>query len=138
MKKTRLILDTNLWISFLISSSFIELDNLFRTGNIILLFSEESLEEFVEVVQRPRLQKYFPKKDLEKLLQLFDEYAELVEVKSKLTICRDPKDDFLLNLAIDGKADFLVTGDKDLLVIKKIKSTEILSFRKFLNRLNSE
>lgn len=47
------------------------------------------------------------------------EHAEHIEVKSVITACRDEKDNFLLSLAVDGKADFLITGDDDLLTLKK-------------------
>ena len=52
-----------------------------------------------------------------------------MEVKSKTDKCRDFKDNFLLDLAIDSKADYLVTGDKDLLEIKLIGKTKILTIK---------
>jgi len=45
--------------------------------------------------------------------------------------CRDTKDNFLLNLAIDGKVDYLVTGDKDLLVLEKVGKTRVVTLAKF-------
>lgn len=137
MKNKRIILDTNLWISFLISKNFTEIDNLILTSGFTLLFSNESLEEFIEVVKRPKFKKFFSKRDVEKLLILFDQYAELILIESNTHICRDPKDNFLLNLAIDGKADFLITGDKDLLVIGKISGTQIITFQDFLKEITS-
>jgi putative PIN family toxin of toxin-antitoxin system len=101
MKSKRVILDTNLWISFLISKNFTEIDNLVQAKNITLIFSNESLEEFIEVVKRPKFRKFFSKNDFEKLLDIFDQYAELIKVKSKIDICRDPKGNFLLNLAVE-------------------------------------
>ncbi|MEZ4972860.1 MAG: putative toxin-antitoxin system toxin component, PIN family [Cyclobacteriaceae bacterium] len=65
-------------------------------------------------------------------MDLFDVYGELVTVRSDIKICRDPKDNFILSLANDGKANFLVTGDKDLLTIKKIGRTKIIGFSEFL------
>ena len=56
----------------------------------------------------------------------------MVKVKSDVKICRDKKDNFLLNLSIDSKADFLITGDNDLLVLKKIERTIIMSFTDFM------
>lgn len=138
MKNKKIILDTNLWISFLISSNFTEIDALIQKREIIFLFSDESLKEFIEVVQRPKFKKFFSRKDVEKLLDTFDQYALLINVESRIEICRDPKDNFLLNLAVDGKADFLVTGDQDLLVLGKIKTTEILTFRKLIEQLSQQ
>ena len=60
MKSKNVILDTNLWISFLISKKYNAIDSIIEKGGIVLVFSEESLEEFLSVVQKPKLSKYFP------------------------------------------------------------------------------
>lgn len=133
----RLILDTNLWISFLISNNYEKLDKLIFDQKCTLLFSQELLEEFITVSSRPKLKKYFPKNDVINLLEAIDEVAEFVEVTSKLAVCRDPKDNFLLALAVDGNADYLLTGDNDLLVIEKIGVTEIKSISEFLEKFDS-
>lgn len=127
------MIPTNLWISYLISSKFIKIDLLLKTGKIRLIFSEESLQEFLEVAQRPKLQKYFSEDDIDQLLGLFEHFGELIEVQSKVDICRDPKDNFLLALAKDSRADYLVTGDKDLLEIGVFEQTQILTFASFSN-----
>ena len=128
----RVILDTNLWISYLISKRIRKIDELFERNDLVLLFSEELLEEFIEVAGRSKFRSYFPNEDVEELLSLFDELGEIIEVKTDVNVCRDPKDNFLLALAQDGNADFLITGDEDLLVIKKFGATEILSFIQFI------
>jgi uncharacterized protein len=124
-RKSRIILDTNLWISFLISKDFSKLDEIIFSKKNILIFSQELLEEFLEVVKRPKFRRYFAQTDIEELLETIDEYGEFIVVKSKIEICRDAKDNFLLSLAVDGKADFLLTGDQDLLMIEKIGNTNI-------------
>ena len=129
----RLILDTNLWISFLISSKYDKLDELLFNQKCKLLFSEELLEEFVAVSNRPKLKKYISKDELEDLLETIDQVAEFVKVTSEISECRDPKDNFLLSLAVDGKADYLLTGDKDLLVLEKIGETEIKTISEFFD-----
>jgi uncharacterized protein len=68
---------------------------------------------------------------------MFDTYGELVNVVSSVDLCRDAKDNFLLALAKDGKADFLITGDADLLVIKRFESTEILAYVEFEVKMQS-
>lgn len=124
----RAILDTNLWISYLISKRLGMIDDLFERNELVLLFSEELLEEFVEVAGRPKFKSYFRDEDVDKPLGLFDDFGEIVDVTSKVDLCRDPKDNFLLSLAKDGAADYLVTGDPDLLVIGKFENTEILTY----------
>lgn len=98
-------MDTNLWISFLISKKLNQLDALIENKNITLIFSSELIKEFIDVVSRPKFKKYFSKKDIEKLLEHFDQFGELIEVTSGLQLCRDKKDNFLLNLSVDSKAN---------------------------------
>ncbi len=127
----RAILDTNLWISYLISNRLGKIDELFDRDDLVLLFSEDLLEEFIDVAGRPKFRPYFQNYDVEQLIGLFDEIGKFIEVTSEVDICRDPKDNFLLALAKDGEAEYLVTGDKDLLVIKKFGKTVILSYSEF-------
>ncbi|MFX5510257.1 putative toxin-antitoxin system toxin component, PIN family, partial [Acinetobacter baumannii] len=74
----------------------------------------------MEVAQRPKFRKYFLVSDLENLLIKMHEKALFISVTSDINICRDSKDNFLLTLSKDGKATHLLTGDHDLLVLKKI------------------
>jgi putative PIN family toxin of toxin-antitoxin system len=130
-KAIRIIIDTNLWISYLLTKQFDFLDNLFERNKIQLLFSQELLEEFTSVTKRPKLKKFFKQDDVNQLLEIISNFAEFVDVKSETKVCRDEKDDFLLSLAYDGSADYLVTGDKDLLVIEKYKNTKIVKISDF-------
>lgn len=134
MKKERIILDTNLWISFIISNKLKSLDNILKENKAILLYSSHLLEEIDKVIRRPKFKKYFSETNWYLLIELFKRYGIQLEVISNLAICRDSKDNFLLNLAIDGKADFLITGDNDLLVLEKIENTKIVTFTEFINK----
>jgi uncharacterized protein len=135
MRSKKVILDTNLWISFLITKKYTAIDDLIDSGKIILLFSDESIEEFLTVTKRSKFTKYFSDSDLKELLSLFDKYGKLIKIKSQLSACRDTKDNFWLNLAVDGKAHFLITGDSDLLDLKQIKNTIICTWSEFLKTL---
>lgn len=136
-KVDRIIIDTNLWIAFLITKDFRKLDVKIKAGKVKILFSLELIEEFITVAERPKFKKYFNKYDLEQIIDLFDAYAEIVDVKSRVEICRDPKDNFLLSLAKDSKATYLITGDKDILDIKRFEKTSILKITDYLNKSNS-
>ncbi len=136
MKKERVILDTNLWISFLITKEYVELDNLILKNKIQLIFSDELIQEFISVAERPKFKKIFTQQDIKQLLGVFDVYGELVKVNSKINKCRDPKDDFLLNLALDSNADYLITGDADLLTLQRIGKTKIINWKGFLKIQN--
>ncbi len=131
-KELRLIIDTNLWISFIISKKLILIDQLLYSRKTTLLFSKELINELGATIAKPKLRKYFRGDALDEMLTAFDSFIDLVSVKSKVKICRDPNDDFLLALAKDGKADYLITGDKDLLEIGTFGKTEIITIAAFL------
>jgi uncharacterized protein len=135
MKSKRVILDTNLWISFLISKKFNAIDSLINKGDILLIFSEESLEEFVTVARRPKISKYISESAIDEILSLFHKYGKLIKVVSSIADCRDQKDNFLLNLAIDSNADFLITGDSHLLILKRVRNTIIITWNDFIKAL---
>ncbi len=133
-KPDRVILDTNLWISFLITRDFSKLDRLIPHHKVKLIFSSALIEEFISVTERPKLRKFFSKGNSSALLETLDQYSELVTVTSTISKCRDHKDNFLLALAVDGNADYLLTGDSDLLVLKKMEGTTIATLTDYLER----
>lgn len=134
-KADRVIIDTNLWISFLITKDLKTLDIQVKTGKIKIIFSLELIEEFLLVAHRPKFKKCFFKEDIEHLIDLFEFYGEMAQVKSKIELCQDPKDDFLLSLAIDSKADYLISGDNDLLELKTIGKTKIVTMTGYLKKM---
>ena len=95
------------------------------------------LEEFINVASRDKFRNYFPVDDILNLSLLLHKHSNFIEVSTDIKICRDEKDNFLLNLALDGKADYLITGDKDLLVLKKIEKTKILTYSDFINEMGN-
>jgi putative PIN family toxin of toxin-antitoxin system len=131
-KVSRIIIDTNLWISFLITKDFTKLDEIIFSGKGVLVFSKELLDEFLEVAKRPKFRRFFSLDDIEEMLETIDEYADFVNIQTKTEVCRDPKDNFLLSLSVDWKADFLLTGDKDLLDLTKFVETRIITISDFL------
>ena len=131
-KKTKVVIDTNLWLSFLISNDYEKLDFLFSSGKIQLLFSERLFAEFIRTASREKFRKYFSESDLNELSAKMKKIAKIVHTSSVQTQCRDEKDNFLLELAVDGKADYLVTGDKDLLILETVGKTKIVKMSDFL------
>jgi len=132
-KPVKLIIDTNLWISFIISNKHHLLDPLLLSRGARLLFSKELIAEIQQTITKPKLKKYFETNALEEMLSTFEPFIDLIEVESIVTICRDVKDNFLLALAKDGKADYLITGDKDLLELKKFGKTKIETITAFID-----
>lgn len=128
----KIIIDTNLWVSFIISNKLTLLDRLLFSKNVRLLFSTELLDEIASTITKPKLKKYFAANGLEEMLITLEPFIDIIKIQSSVSICRDPKDNFLLELAQDGKADYLLTGDKDLLDIEKFGKTKIISISTFL------
>ena len=83
------------------------------------------------MTNRPKFRKYFSSRDLQALISSIKKNAEVILVSSEVNECRDPKDNFLLSLAKDGKASHLIPGDKDLLELKKFGKTSILTYAEF-------
>ncbi len=133
-KKIRIVLDTNIWVSYLISKKHIRIDKLLRSETVELVFSEELLLEFIEVTDRPKLRKYFKQEDITDLLDSMNEVGTIVKLTSKVNKCRDEKDNFLLALCKDGKVDYLVSGDEDLLTLEEFGKTKIIKY----SELNKE
>ena len=132
-KPLKLIIDTNIWVSFIISNKLNLLDPLLFSNKARLLFSKELIAEIQQTIVKPKLKKYFGKNAIEEMLSTFEPFIDFIEVKSIVTVCRDTKDDFLLALAKDGQADYLLTGDKDLLELKKFGTTKIKSIASFID-----
>ena len=132
VEKYRFILDTNLWINFLIKKDFSIIEELLCDDRFTLLFSRELLDEFLDVVQRPKFHKYFSASSIEIALEIIVDFSEFVNVTTEVELCRDIKDNYLLALAIDGKANYLVTGDFDLLDLKMVDRTKIITISNFI------
>lgn len=130
-KSVKVIFDTNIWISFLISKRLQYLHPLIASGNIKIILSYQLLSEIRIVSERDTLKKYFSKDTVDELFKLFESIGEIYTVASKYTICRDPKDNFLLDLAAVSKAAYLVTGDKDLIALNPFISTKVITPKEF-------
>jgi putative PIN family toxin of toxin-antitoxin system len=138
MKETniKVIFDTNVWISFLIGKRLAFIKNLIINGKFTIVITDQLLEEIKEVTSRERLKKYFPQESVKELIDLLQTVGKNVEIKPTHFINRDPKDNFLLDLIDFSKADYLVTGDKDLLLHNPFKTAIILTPANFETTFN--
>jgi putative PIN family toxin of toxin-antitoxin system len=137
-KKHRVIFDTNVWVSILIGKRSASIISHLSTGSITLVFTDQLLEEIRLVTARKKLRKYFPKKSVEQLIELIETIGENVEISPTYFESHDPKDNFLLDLIAFSKADFLVTGDKELQTLSPFKTARILSLSEFEKVLEAE
>lgn len=132
MAKTKLIIDTNLWVSYLINRFKGNLAKILLDTRFDIITSKQLSFEIKETLQDLDLQKYIQKNTIEEFLISFTLATIEINVSSDIKLCRDPKDDFLLSLALDAEADYLITGDKDLLILGGFKNTRIVTLRGFI------
>ena len=113
--------------------------DLLRDGRYTYLFSDATLEELIEVLGRPRMvNKYgITAGEVEALTNLLILRGEAIRPKEAIAECRDPKDDKFLEVAVTAKADVIVTGDEDLLVLHPFRGIDIVGPRDFLAMLSS-
>ena len=131
-RKPRLVVDSNVWVSYMLTRSFPGLVNIIRSGRAVPLLSEDSLAELTDVLGRPKFRSAVPPELLVAFVAFLRLAGTMVQPRSKVKLCRDPKDDYLLALALDGFADLVVTGDRDLLSMDPFRGIRIISPSEFL------
>lgn len=137
MTVKRVVLDTNVLISYSLTPNGIAgkvSDFLIEQG--LLLFSQETFAELETRLWRPKFDKYITLEQRKSILHDLDMIALWVKILTKKSYSRDPDDDKFIETAIVGKADFLISGDSDLLDLGMIESCPILSPRECWERCN--
>jgi putative PIN family toxin of toxin-antitoxin system len=111
-----------------------------RRGEYTLLYAHPLLEELIDVLNRPRIRhKYsLTEDDIQVVVSLILLRGEAVAPEQRITACRDPRDDKFLEVAVTGKADIIVSGDQDLLVLNPFAGIPILPPAGFLQMLDAE
>jgi uncharacterized protein len=127
----KIIVDTNVWISFLIGKSLKGLQYYIDNKKIIIITCDEQLQELIEVFRKSKLKKYFTIEQIDEFLELISEASVNVSLKTKIELCRDSKDNYLISLAVDSNADYLITGDNDLLELVEVENTQIVNYSDF-------
>lgn len=130
----RSVFDTNVIVSAALFASSVPrkaFDKAFDEGKILI--SVPVLLELAEVLTREKFNKYLLEEKRMLFLVTFLKGAELVKVIEAVTDCRDVKDNKFLELAMSGSADFIVSGDDDLLVLNPFRGIPIITPREFLN-----
>jgi len=127
----KVVIDTNIWISYLLGSLLQGMDEKILSKEIKVVVSEEMLKELSEVASRPKFKNILTVRRIKELFSLLDSYAIVVSPSQKVNACRDKKDNFLLEIALEGKADYLITGDEDLLVLDSFHNTKIVKPKDF-------
>ncbi len=133
---SRWIIDTNVIVSRLLrpgGGASLAFNAAVRSGGGKLLFSTATLAELVEVLSRSKFDRYVSAPDRRAFLASLSAFLEIVPVERRIQVCRDPKDDKFLEVAVHGRADALITGDADLLVLHPFFDIPILTPDRFLS-----
>jgi putative PIN family toxin of toxin-antitoxin system len=111
-----------------------------RQGEYTLLYSRPLLEELIDVLNRPRIREKYRLNDLDiqTVVGLILLRGEAVAPTEQIAACRDPKDDKFLEVAVAGRADVIVSGDKDLLTMHPYAGIPIVPPSAFLRMLDME
>jgi putative PIN family toxin of toxin-antitoxin system len=135
--KIRVVIDTNIWVSMAMGSRVVseQMAFIIERENIEIFSSIELFDELTETLTKPRLKNYLTQNRTRQLFELIWLKTQLITIQSAMKICRDPKDDFILNLAFDCSAQYIVTGDKDLLVLNPLNALQILTVTDFLQEI---
>jgi putative PIN family toxin of toxin-antitoxin system len=128
MNKLQFVINTNVLVSSILikkSSSDAALKKARSLGN--LLFSEATFQELQTVLNRSKFDRYVSLQVRSEFIFRLRLASELVEIIERVDLCRDKKDNKFLEVTINGKADYLITGDNDLLVLRPFQDVKILS-----------
>lgn len=132
MTEQRIVIDTNVVVSAFFFGSGVPgqvFDAVYEHHK--LLFSAETYAELCDVLLRSKFDRYALREERINFLETYPRLGTEIIVQTEITLCRDPKDNMFLALAIDGKADYLITSDTDLLDLNAIQETAIVTPRTF-------
>jgi putative PIN family toxin of toxin-antitoxin system len=135
MARERAVFDTNVLISGLLSATSKPARALERAVTTDqLVASAETLRELMDTLLAPKFDRYVSREERDSLLLRLAPLVEIVEVVQEVRASRDPNDDKFLEVAVNGRADVIVTGDKDLLELNPFRGIAILTPAAYLTR----
>ncbi len=134
----RVAFDTNVLVSALLFEDSTPAQAFFfAVAEGEILISTALINEIHRVIYRPKFDRYINDSEREDFMLSLVETGKLIDVTETIKVCRDPKDNMILELAVSGKADVIVTGDEDLLVLNPFNEIAILNPQSFLTKFSS-
>ncbi|WP_330203426.1 putative toxin-antitoxin system toxin component, PIN family [Cyanobacterium sp. Dongsha4] len=135
----RLVVDTNVLVSAILSPYSIPAKVLnWGEDNGIILYSTDTLAELLSVLARSKFAQYIQPDDIEGLSLRIKATWFYVPILKRVNLCRDTKDDKFIELALNGNASHLITGDTDLLILHPIQNIPVINPRTFWDFINQE
>lgn len=135
MTRERVVIDTNVLISSLFSTTStpaLAVEKAVTKAQLVA--TTETLRELIEKLLLPKFDRYVRRERREALLQSVASIVEMVDILQPVRASRDPKDDKFLEAAVNGRANVLVTGDRDLLALNPFRGIAIVTPAQFLAR----
>ena len=131
----RIVADTNLLVSRLLLPQSLPAQAVRKAVDEgQLLVSDATLGELADVLSRAKFDPYVCLEDRQDFIRVLNRVAERIIVTAPIKACRDPKDDKFLEVALNGEANLILTGDRDLLTLHPFRGVDILSPREYLER----
>jgi len=128
----KIILDTNIWISFLIGHRLPEIRMIITDERFEVFVCPQLMGEIIDVASRDKIRRYIPSTDISDLLRIIRAFCYSVEIEEDaVSEIRDPKDLYLLSLAETIDAFYIVSGDADLTTLGKHGNTRIITLSEF-------
>jgi putative PIN family toxin of toxin-antitoxin system len=129
----RVVFDTNIFVSALVIPGSQAEKAVLRIieGTDVLLLSKEILDELLSILSTKFSRD---KEEISRVAVILSEVAEWVETSEEINVLRDEPDNRILECAFSGDTDIIVTGDKELLRLKRYKETEIISLKEYLEK----
>jgi putative PIN family toxin of toxin-antitoxin system len=125
------ILDSNIWISYIITKQLHKLVSKINDNFLAVLTSYYLVKEIRDVLARPKFKKYIKLSDIEEVISLHLKLCRYVQTEDTLKNLTDPKDNFLISLYYKGGATILVSGDKELLKEAGELNCRVMTMREF-------
>lgn len=128
----KVIFDCNIWVSFLIGHHMSDIREMLTSPMVEVYCCPQLMAEVVDVTSHDKIRRYVTDAEMEDLLRIIRAYCHNVELTIEATTAvRDPKDLYLLSLAETIGANYLVSGDTDLLVLGQHKDTRLIKLSEF-------
>lgn len=128
----KIIIDCNIWISLLIGHQMQVLCQILQDAYFDIYVCDALLDEIRDVISRDKIRKYVNDTECEDLFRIIHSFCIFADIETQANIkVRDPKDLYLLSFAESINADYIVSGDNDLITLGQYKHTKILKLAEF-------